>query len=132
MQPREQTIGWIESHIPDIIVDPDTSEFNIKCYINSGDLKLLYQVEVIEEWEDEWPEKWEEVQLPYKNKDVVDRWYKDYPRDLLTFIVYRKDLKKAWHIAGDIVMESEVRNNFYCIPLKFTYQVDMNYDPSNS
>ena len=23
--------------------------------------------------------------------------------DLLTFIVYRKDLKKAWHIAGDIV-----------------------------
>ena len=59
MQPREQTIGWIGSHIPDIIVDPDSSEFDIKCCINSGDLKILYQVEVIEEWEDEWPEKWE-------------------------------------------------------------------------
>jgi len=50
MQPREQTIGWLSANIPDIIVDPDTSEFNIKCHINSGDLKLLYQVEVIEEW----------------------------------------------------------------------------------
>ena len=91
-------------------------------------IPYLHEVEIKFLWEDEWPEKWEEVRIPYKNKYVVDRWYKDYRKDLLTFVVYRKDLKKAWHIAGDVVMESEVRNNFYCIPLKFTYQVDMNYD----
>ena len=51
---------------------------------------------------------------------------------MLTFIVYRKDLKKAWHIAGDIAMESEIKNNFICIPIKHTYQVDMNYDTGNS
>jgi hypothetical protein len=132
MQPRDHMIGWLSANIPDIIIDPDRSGFDIKGQLNSGDLKIFYQLEVMEEWEEEWPENWEEIHLPSKNKILIDQWYKSYRDDMLTFIVYRKDLKKAWHIAGDIAMESEVKNNFICIPIKHTYQVDMNYDTGNS
>ena len=108
MQPRDHMIGWLSANIPDIIIDPDISGFDIKGRINSGELKIFYQIEVIEEWEDEWPVNWEEIRLPSKNKILIDQWHKSYRDDMLTFIVYRKDLKKAWHIAGDIAMESEI------------------------
>ena len=128
MQPREQTIGWIESHIPDIIVDPDTSEFNIKCRINGGDLKILYQVEVIEEWEDEWPENWKSIYIPTESKKLLTEWKRFYKDDLYTFVIFRKDLKKAWHIAADIINDSKISGKNYLIDMRDAYQVDMTND----
>ena len=132
--------GWLAKNIPDLIIESDWlhQEFDIKGGLNSNGVKAFYMVDVKEGWVCTWPEEWKELRISYKNKKVLDFWYKNYRDDLFTFIIFRKDFKKAWHIPADILMNAEVKEVpstnkakselFFHVPVEFVYKVDMSYD----
>ena len=135
--------GWLAEKIPDLIIDStEDYGFDIRGTINGGDSRTFYEVEIKYGWTGEWPENWTELRIPYRKKRLIDKWRKDYKDDLFTFVVFRKDLKKAWHIPADVVESSQVKEDpnknvekgelFFHINVKDIYQVDMTYDKSNS
>jgi len=139
----EAMVGWLNNKIPDLILEVDENYgFDIRGKVNGGNSRVFYEVEVKKGWTGEWPDNWTDLRIPFRKKRLIDIWKKDYKDDLFTFIVFRKDLKKAWHIPADVVELSEVkeaRNKnvaegelFFHINVKDIYQVDMTYDNSSN
>ena len=128
--------GWLAKNIPDLIIESDWlhGEFDIKGGLNSNGVKAFYMVDVKEGWVGTWPEEWKELRISYKNKKALDLWHDKYSSELFTFIIFRKDLKKAWHVPADIIMNAEVREVapanelFFYIDIRDVYQMDMTYD----
>ena len=72
---------------------------------------------------------------------LIDLWQEKFKNELFTFVIFRKDLQKAWHIPADIVMLSKVKEApnravakgelFFHIDVRDAYQVDMTNDKGN-
>jgi len=140
---KKHMIGWLEHTQPHCTVNSqETTYFDLTIKTDDGGDAQLYEVEIKYAWKDEWPETWDELRIPYRKKRLLDRWKDKHRKCLLTFIVFNHDCSKAWHIDGDTVLESEVKEAsnryvkkgelFFHIPVKQAYQVDMTYDKGNS
>ena len=140
---KKHMIGWLEHTQPQCTVNSkETTYFDLTVKTDDGVDAQLYEVEIKYAWKDEWPETWDELRIPHRKKRLLDKWKEDYRHCLLTFIVFNHDCSKAWHIDGDTVLESEVKEAsnryvkkgelFFHIPIKQAYQVDMTYDKGNS
>ena len=140
---KKHMIGWLNKNIPDLIIKSDENYgFDIRGHLDSNSNNYFYEVEVKWGWEGEWPPHWKELRIPYRKKRLLDKWQKDYSEDDLTFVVFRSDFKKAWHVPADILLESEVKEaynkniakgeKFFHILTESVYQVDMTYDNSDS
>ena len=147
---KKHMIGWLNKNIPDLIIDSEENfGFDIRGHLDItspwvGALVInhFYEVEVKWGWEGEWPPHWKELRIPYRKKRLLDKWQKDYSEDDLTFVVFRGDFKKAWHVPADILLESEVKEaynkniakgeKFFHILTDSIYQVDMTYDNGDS
>ena len=126
MQPRDVMIQWLYKNIPDLIIQPeDRSEFDIVGEVNGNGSKSIYSVDVHERWVEKWPENWRYIYIPLKNKKLIDDWKNFNRYDLYTFIIFRKDLKKAWHISSDVVNDSKILGQNYLIDIRDAYQVEM-------
>ena len=135
--------GWLEHTQPQCTVNSkETTYFDLTVKTDDGGDAQLYEVEIKYAWKEEWPDTWDELRIPHRKKRLLDKWKEDYRHCLLTFIVFNHDCSKAWHIDGDTVLESEVKEAsnryvrkgelFFHIPIKQAYQVDMTYDKGNS
>ena len=62
--------------------------------------------------EGKWPKHWKDIRIPFRKKKLIDRWQKEFPKDKLTFVVFRNDCKQAWHISGETVAESEIKKAY--------------------
>ena len=133
---------WLAKKIPDLIVDSSENYgFDIRGTVNGNGSKSFYEVEIKYGWTGEWPESWKEIRIPYRKKRLIDLWQGKFKDELFTFVIFRKDLKKAWHIPADIVMHSKVKEApnknvaegelFFHIDVRDAYQVDMVDDNSN-
>ena len=147
---KKHMIGWLNKNIPDLIIDSEENfGFDIRGHLDItspwvGALVInhFYEVEVKWGWKDEWPPHWKELRIPYRKKRLLDKWQKDYSEDDLTFVVFRGDFKKAWHVPADILLESEVKEaynkniargeKFFHILTDSIYQVDMTYDNNDT
>ena len=135
-----QMTGWLAKNIPDLMVKSDWThqDFDIEGVVNGNGVKSFYMVEVKEGWVGTWPTEWTELRIPYKNKKVLDVWQQKYKNELLTFIIFSKDLKKAWHVPADIILHAEAKQIhdtnklFFRIDVRDIYQTDMTYDNSSS
>ena len=126
MQPRDVMIKWLGDNIPALLIEPeDRSLFDVVGVVNGNGARSIYSLEVNERWAGDWPDNWKSVYIPTKNKKLLTEWKKFYKDDLYTFIIFRKDLKKAWHVAADIVAASKISGENYIISIRDTYQVDM-------
>ena len=133
MQPREAMVNWLGAKIPDLIIEPEDSyNFDIVGTVNGNGAKSLYTLDVNQSWVGEWPKNWKYIYIPVSVKQLIDEWKKIYKDDLYTFIIFRKDLKKAWHIPADMVEYSKVVNETYKVSILDAYQVDMNDGNSSS
>ena len=73
--------------------------------------------------------------------DIVCTVEGECPDDILTFVVFRNDCKKAWHIDGQTLLDCEVKEvsnrniqkgeKFFHIPTSDAYLMDMTYDESS-
>ena len=140
---KKQMISWIEENHPNCSVDSDENYFfDISVTPDDGGLPFFYEVEVKYGWKAEWPDDWDELRIPHRKQRLLDKWKKEHPDSLLTFVVFNKDCTKAWHVDGNVVAESEVKEAsnryvrkgemFFHIPVDQAYVVDMTNDNSNS
>ena len=140
---KKHMMGWLEHTQPKCTVNSkETTYFDLTVKTDDGGDAQLYEVEIKYAWKEEWPDTWDELRIPHRKKRLLDKWKKEYRNCLLTFIVFNHDCSKAWHIDGDTVLESEVKEAsnryvrkgelFFHIPIKQAYQVDMTYDKGNS
>ena len=140
---KKHMIGWLEHTQPQCTVNSkEITYFDLTVKTDDGGDAQLYEVEIKYAWKEEWPDTWDELRIPHRKKRLLDKWKEDYRHCLLTFIVFNHDCSKAWHIDGDTVLESEVKEAsnryvrkgelFFHIPIKQAYQVDMTYDKGNS
>jgi len=106
--------------------------------VDEGLPRHLYEVEMKSQWRGDWPPSWREIRIPYRKSRLLKKWKADCPDDLLTFVVFREDCLKAWHIDGDTVMNSDVREvsnrrirkgeKFFHINVGDAYLVDMKHE----
>jgi len=132
-------IKWLEHTQPKCSVNSEeTTYFDLIVKTDDGGDSQFYEVEIKYAWKDEWPETWTELRIPFRKKRLLEKWKKDFKNYLLTFIVFNHDCSKAWHVDGNTVLESEVKEApnknikkgelFFHIPVTQAYQVDMTYD----
>jgi hypothetical protein len=140
---KKQMLGWLGHNIPDLITDSEENfGFDIRGYLDSSSSNHFYEVEVKWGWKGDWPESWKELRIPHRKKRLLDKWQKDFRNADLTFVVFRGDFKRAWHVPGDVLLESEVKEaynkniakgeKFFHVRTDLIYQVDMTYDNSDS
>ena len=138
---KKHMVGWLKEHDHSNISTNETYYFDIVCTVD-GDLpRLLYEVEIKNSWRGDWPDSWEEIRIPERKRRLLDKWKEECPDDVLTFVVFRNDCKKAWHIDGSTLLECEVREapnrniqkgeKFFHIPTRDAYLMDMTYDESS-
>ena len=118
---KKEIIKWLEKNNFININDKETMSFDIVCNKNKPedgdddaefwqeDLKYFYEVEIKYSWKGEWPETWDEIRIPYRKSKLIDRWTNEFIYDNLIFVVFRNDCKQAWHIPGEVVANSDVR-----------------------
>ena len=140
---KKQMINWIEDNHPSCSVNSDENYFfDIAVKSDDGGKPFFYEVEVKYGWKAEWPDDWKELRIPHRKQRLIDKWQKEYPDSLLTFVVFNNDCTKAWHVDGNVVADSEVKEvsnryvrkgeMFFHIPVDQAYVVDMTNDNSNS
>ena len=129
MQPRDIMIKWLSDNIPDLIIEPEErSLFDVVGRVNGDGARAIYSLEVNKGWTGEWPENWKFIYIPSESKKLLTEWKKYNKYDLYTFVIFRKDLKKAWHIAADIVNDSKILGKNYLIDVRDAYQMDVTND----
>ena len=128
---QKYMIDWLKEHDhSNISLDP-TNQFDLISTVD-GDLpRLLFEIEVNYAWQGEWPETWEEIFISEEKVKPLEKWREECPDDILTFVIFRSDLGKAWHIDGSSLLECTVRNNLLHIPTSDAYLMDMTYDESS-
>ena len=128
---KKYMIDWLKEHDhSNISLDP-TNQFDL-ISTGDGDLpRLLFEIEVNYAWQGEWPETWEEIFISEEKVKPLEKWREECPDDILTFVIFRSDLGKAWHIDGSSLLECTVRNNLLHIPTSDAYLMDMTYDESS-
>jgi hypothetical protein len=90
----------------------DTSErkdYDIVCKAVDSAVHHLYEVEIKYAWKGDWPPYWKEIRIPYRKVRLLKKWKEDYPDSLFTFLVFRDDCKKAWHIDANVIADCEVK-----------------------
>ncbi len=134
---KKHMVGWLKEQGYTNIATNETYYFDIICTVD--DLpRLLYEVEIKYSWKGDWPDSWREIRIPERKRRLLDKWKEESPDDVLTFVVFRDDCKKAWHIDGATLLECEVKEapnrnirkgeKFFHIPTSDAYLVDMTYE----
>ena len=137
---KKHMVGWLKEQGYTNIATNETYYFDIICTVD--DLpRLLYEVEIKYSWKGDWPDSWREIRIPERKRRLLDKWKEESPDDVLTFVVFRDDCKKAWHIDGATLLECEVKEapnrnirkgeKFFHIPTSDAYLVDMTYVESS-
>ena len=137
---KKHMVGWLKEQGYTNIATNETYYFDIICTVD--DLpRLLYEVEIKYSWKGDWPDSWREIRIPERKRRLLTKWKEECPDDVLTFVVFRDDCKKAWHIDGATLLECEVREapnrnirkgeKFFHIPTSDAYLVDMTYVESS-
>ena len=137
---KKHMVGWLKEQGYTNIATNETYYFDIICTVE--DLpRLLYEVEIKYSWKGDWPDSWREIRIPERKRRLLDKWKEESPDDVLTFVVFRDDCKKAWHIDGATLLECEVKEapnrnirkgeKFFHIPTSDAYLVDMTYVESS-
>lgn len=128
---QKYMIDWLKEHDHSNISPDPTNQFDLISTVD-GDLpRLLFEIEVNYAWQGEWPETWEEIFISEEKVKPLEKWREECPDDILTFVIFRSDLEKAWHIDGSSLLECTVRNNLLHIPTSDAYLMDMTYDESS-
>ena len=124
---KKHMVEWLMSrdHAPVDLNTNETTYFDIISTVDKDLPRHLYEVEMKYAWKGEWPDSWKEICY----------------NDLLTFVILKNDCTQAWHIDGETVLNSEVKEAsnrvirkgelFFHIPVTDAYLVDMEYE-SNS
>ena len=139
---KKQMYGWLMANDHAQIDMSENYNFDLVSTVDKGLPRHLYEVEIKRQWKyGEWPDNWKDIRIPYRKKRLLDIWKKECPEDLLTFVVFRLDLQRAWHIDGDTLLDSEVREfknrlvpngeMFFHVRPADAYEMDMTYE-SNS
>ena len=134
---KKHMVGWLKEQGYTNIATNETYYFDIICTVD--DLpRLLYEVEIKYSWKGDWPDSWREIRIPERKRRLLDKWKEESPDDVLTFVVFRDDCKKAWHIDGATLLECEVKEapnrnirkgeKFFHIPTNDAYIMDMTYE----
>ena len=134
---KKHMVGWLKEQGYTNIATNETYYFDIVCTVD--DLpRLLYEVEIKYSWKGDWPDSWREIRIPERKRRLLDKWKEESPDDVLTFVVFRDDCKKAWHIDGATLLECEVKEapnrnirkgeKFFHIPTSDAYLMDMTYE----
>ena len=138
---KKHMVGWLKEQGYTNIATNETYYFDIVCTVDDANPRLLYEVEIKYSWKGDWPDSWREIRIPERKRRLLDKWKEECPDDVLTFVVFRDDCKKAWHIDGATLLECEVREapnrnirkgeKFFHIPTSDAYLMDMTYVESS-
>ena len=105
---KQATLKYIKDINYTTIDTSERKDFDIICKAIT-EIHHLYEVEIKYSWKGTWPPTWKEIRIPYRKKSLIDKWKKEYPDALFTFLVFRNDCKQAWHIDANILVDCEVK-----------------------
>ena len=131
---KAATLDWLKSLDFSTVDTTERKDFDIIC--KSKEEKLhLYEVEIKYSWKGDWSPYWAEIRIPHRKKRLLDKWQKECPDASFTFIVFRNDCKKAWHINAEVLLTCEVKEVsnrnvkrgelFFHIPVEEALMIDM-------
>ena len=136
---KQCMVGWLKENDHTNISSNETTYFDIICRVNDSSAdRILYEVEIKYSWRGDWPDSWDEIRIPERKRRLLNKWQEECPDDVLTFVVFRNDCKKAWHIDGHTLLNCEVKEasnrniqkgeKFFHIPVSDAYMMDMTYE----
>jgi hypothetical protein len=107
---RKLWLGYLTANNFTDIVDKEDYYFDVSANkkVKGKDEKFFFEVEIKNQWDDYWPETWEEVRIPQRKQRLINRKEKDYPDHDLYFVVFNTTCKQAWFIKDSLVNESSV------------------------
>ena len=87
--------------------------FDIKAV--KDDANHLFEVEIKNQWGDNWNTSWKEVRIPERKRRLIDKWKKITTDNILglikttfTFVVLNRSCKQGWFIRADKVDNSPI------------------------
>jgi hypothetical protein len=107
---KKAMVGYLTANKFNDIVDKEDYYFDVSANkkVKGKDEKFFFEVEIKKQWDDYWPETWEEVRIPQRKQRLINRKEKDYPDHDLYFVVFNTTCKQAWFIKDSLVNESSV------------------------
>ena len=82
--------------------------FYFDIHSKNKDTVELFEVEIKNQWKDNWNPTWTEIRIPQRKIRLIDKWEKEYPATEFTFVVLNYNCKQGWFIPAKIVKESKV------------------------
>ena len=76
--------------------------------VNKDNKKYFFEVEMKNQWHNNWNPLWKEIRIPERKKRLINKWKKEHPKNPLFFVVFNKFCSKAWFIKGITVDNSYV------------------------
>tara|TARA_R110002110_G_scaffold90975_1_gene236489 strand:- start:315 stop:749 length:435 start_codon:yes stop_codon:yes gene_type:complete len=103
---KDALITYLKSKDYTDIESQENFNFDIHCK-NKYNVEL-FEVEIKNQWKDDWNPSWTEIRIPQRKIRLIDKWEKDYPTAEFTFVVLNYNCKQGWFIPAKIVKESKV------------------------
>ena len=82
--------------------------FYFDIHSKNKDTVELFEVEIKNQWKDNWNPTWTEIRIPQRKIRLIDKWEKEYPATEFTFVVLNYNCKQGWFIPAKIVKKSKV------------------------
>ena len=82
--------------------------FYFDIHSKNKDTVELFEVEIKNQWKDNWNPTWTEIRIPQRKMRLITNWETEHPESEFTFVVLNYNCKQAWFIPADIVKESKV------------------------
>ena len=105
---KQTIINYLKPMNYTLIDASENFSFDLACYI-SDQVHSFHEVEIKHQWKDTWPDSWKEIRIPFRKIKLITLWKEKYPNCLLSFYVLNHFCTKAWHIKGNVVETSEVK-----------------------
>tara|TARA_R100001132_G_C3228811_1_gene64324 strand:- start:11 stop:469 length:459 start_codon:yes stop_codon:yes gene_type:complete len=132
---KAATLGWLKALKFTTVDTTERKDFDIICK-SVEEKRHLYEVEIKYSWKGEWPDHWEEIRIPHRKQRLINKWIEECSEDPFTFIIFRNDCQKAWHIDAKTLLTCDVKEaknrytgsrgeKFFHIPVKEASLVDM-------
>ena len=81
--------------------------YNVDIVSTKKDYTYFNEAEVKLAWKEEWPTHWKDIRIPERKGRLLAKY--EGENGVLTFYIFRKDMKQAWRIKDTSLTDDRLR-----------------------